>query len=76
MIQAVKQHVTVQADGLIQIRVPEFRPGTIAEVIVLESSEQKGKNTLTSFIGKGPGCFATPEEADEFMRKERQSWGG
>jgi hypothetical protein len=41
MIQAVKQHVTVQADGLIQIRVPEFRPGTIAEVIVLESSEQK-----------------------------------
>jgi len=74
MIQAVRQHVTVQAGGLIEIRVPEFRPGTVAEVIVLESSEQKGKNALTNFIGKGSGCFATPEEADAFMRKERQSW--
>jgi hypothetical protein len=74
MIQAVKQHVTVQADGLIQIHVPEFKPGTIAEVIVLDSSEQVKKTTLTSIIGNGRGCFATAEEADTFIRKERKSW--
>lgn len=74
MFQAVKQHVTVQADGLIQIHVPEFKPGTIAEVIVLDSVEQAPKTTLTSIIGKGQGCFATAEEADAFIRKERKSW--
>ena len=71
MIQAVKQRVTVQTDGLIQIHVPEFKPGTIAEVIVLDSSEQVEKTNLTSFIGLGRGSFSTPEEADAFIRKER-----
>ena len=74
MIQAVKQRVTVQADGLIQIHVPEFKPGTIAEVIVLDSSEETKKTSLTSFIGKGKGSFATAQEADAFIRKERNSW--
>jgi hypothetical protein len=74
MIQAFKQQVKVQADGLIQIHVPEFKAGTIAEVIVLESSEQGKKTTLTSIIGKGRGCFPTAEEADAFIRKERNSW--
>jgi hypothetical protein len=74
MIQAVKQLVTVQADGLIQVRVPEFKQGTIAEVIVLQSSEPTKKITLTSFIGRGKGCFSTAKEADVFIRRERQSW--
>jgi hypothetical protein len=74
MIHAVKQHVTVQSDGLIQISVPEFKPGTVAEVIVLESSEQAKKTLIGSFIGKGKGAFATAEDADAFVRKERQSW--
>lgn len=73
-MQAVKRQVTVQAGGVIEIRVPEFTPGTVAEVIVLESFEPRPERTLTSFIGKGKGCFTTPEEADAFLRKERQLW--
>jgi hypothetical protein len=74
MIHAVRHHVTVQTDGLIQVHVPEFKAGTIAEVIILESYEQVGKSDIAGFIGKGQGCFATAEEADAFIRNERSSW--
>jgi hypothetical protein len=49
MIQAVKKRVTVQADGLIQIHVPEFKHGTIAEFIVLDSSEEAKQTQLNQF---------------------------
>lgn len=29
---------------------------------------------LTSLIGSAPGSFATPEEADRFIRQERDAW--
>ena len=29
---------------------------------------------LTSIIGTGQGSFATPEQADEFIRMERETW--
>ena len=29
---------------------------------------------LTSLIGSAPGSFATPEEADQFIRQERDAW--
>jgi hypothetical protein len=74
MIHAVRHHVTVQEDGLIQVHVPEFKAGTIAEVIILESSEQVGKRAIAGFIGKGRGCYATAEEADAFIRNERFLW--
>jgi len=74
MVHAVRQHVTVQPDGIIQIHVPEFKAGTIAEVIIMESSEHVGKRAIASFIGKGQGCFATAQEADAFIRNERLSW--
>ncbi|MCQ1538275.1 hypothetical protein FTO68_04635 [Methanocalculus taiwanensis] len=74
MIQAIRKQVKIQSDGLIQIYVPEFKPGTIAEVIVLEPSEKKKKRSLTSIIGKGQGCFGSAEEVDAFIRKERESW--
>ena len=53
MIHANKKHATVQADGSIQIYVPEFKAGTIAEDIVLESSEKGEKQSLVNMIGKG-----------------------
>lgn len=74
MIHAIKKQATVQADGSIRVFVPEFKEGTIAEVIVLESSEQVRKNTLFSLIGKGRGAFVTPEVADSFITNERSTW--
>ncbi len=29
---------------------------------------------LTHFIGAAPGSFATPEEADQYIRQERDTW--
>ncbi|MFE4108417.1 hypothetical protein [Almyronema epifaneia] len=29
---------------------------------------------LTELIGSAPGSFATPEEADQFIRQERDAW--
>ncbi len=74
MIQAIRKKVKIESDGLIQIYVPEFEPGTIADVIVLAPSDTRKKGSLTSIIGKGQGCFASAEEADAFIRKERRSW--
>ena len=35
MVAAIRQQVTVKADGLIEVRSPELRAGARAEVIVL-----------------------------------------
>jgi hypothetical protein len=29
---------------------------------------------LSRFIGKGKGCFSTPDEATQFIRQERDEW--
>lgn len=52
----------------------KVKPGTIAEVIVLEPSDMKKKRSLTSIIVKGQGCYSSAEEVDAFIRKERESW--
>jgi hypothetical protein len=39
--------------------------------IVVDSTESE---TLTSIIGTAQGSFATPEEADKFIRQERDTW--
>ena len=31
-------------------------------------------NSLTSLIGQAQGIYKTPEEADRFIRQERDSW--
>lgn len=30
--------------------------------------------SLVSMIGSGQGCYDSPEEADQFLRKEREQW--
>ncbi len=74
MVQAIRQKVVVQPGGRIEIQVPEFSPGTRAEVIVLEDSPPAKRQKLRSIIGSGKGSFSTPEDADIFLRQERDSW--
>ena len=79
MLQAVKQHVVVEPDGRIVIHVPQLKPGTHAEVTVVEQSklgegESSEPANLSSLIGSCRGMFATPEEADEFLTRERDAW--
>jgi len=75
MTTAIKQIVTVQPGGLIEIRSPELTVGARAEVIILlEDSNPPPERSLRSIIGAGKGSFATPEEADAFIRRERETW--
>jgi len=74
VLHALRKRVTVQAGGLIEIHAPEMQPGTEAEVIILEDSRATGRSSLRSILGAGKGAFSTPEEADAFLRGERDSW--
>jgi hypothetical protein len=74
MIQAIRQEVIVQPGGRIEFVAPELTPGARAEVIVLEEAPESRKRPFRSFHGTGKGCYATPEEADAFIRRERDRW--
>lgn len=39
-----------------------------------EETVTETKITLANSIGLAQGSFATPEEADEFIRREREAW--
>jgi hypothetical protein len=68
----VRQKVTGQPGGLIALQSPDFVEGTEVEVIVL--LEPPVQASLASLIGTGKGSFATAQEADQFIRQERDSW--
>ncbi len=74
MIQAIRAEVTVEPGGRIEIVAPELTPGARAEVIVLEEAPTPRKRSLKSFLGSGKGCYGTPDEADSFLRRERDTW--
>jgi hypothetical protein len=79
MMQPLKQQVIVESDGRIVIHVPQLKPGTHAEVTIVEQTDpgesgaSKGAS-LSSLIGSCCGMFATPEEADAFLTLEREAW--
>lgn len=53
MVTALKQHVIVQAGGLIEVRSPDLRAGDEAEVIVLVArSEQPPSTAAPASPGK------------------------
>jgi len=77
MVRAIKEQVTIQPGGLIEIRRPELPSGAVAEVIVMvdeqEISGRKPKK-FSDFFGSVRGCFESGEAADAFIRAERDSW--
>jgi hypothetical protein len=76
MVSAIRQHVKVQAGGLIEIRSPELSAGSDAEVIILveKGEAMPSSSGLSQFIGAAKGIYASAEEADQFIRSERDSW--
>lgn len=42
--------------------------------IIKRGTKEKVKSNLSSYIGAGKGLFSSAEEADEFIRKERDLW--
>ena len=79
MIRAHRHQVVVQKGGKVEVRSPDLKPGTLAEVIILEPSSP-GPETgdaprrLSDLIGSCKGMFATPRDADAFLDQERNAW--
>jgi len=74
MNQAIGQKAIVKPGGIVEIQSDSLPPGATAEAsVILETSPVK-KTSLTSLIGTARGSFTTPEEADEFIRRERDNW--
>jgi hypothetical protein len=70
----IRQKVTVQPGGLIALQSPDFVEGSEVEVIVLLEPSASPQVSLASLIGTGKGSFATAQEADQFIRQERDAW--
>ena len=74
MSNAIRRIVTVQPGGRIEINALELPVGTQAEVTVMEITLPSPKRTLSALLGLGRGAFDAPEEADAFVRQERDQW--
>jgi hypothetical protein len=74
MTHAIREHVTVEREGVIEIHHPGLAVGTQAEIIVLVEQAAAEIPPLVSFIGKGKGSFANAAEIDAFIRAERNDW--
>lgn len=56
------------------VQSPELVPGSMADVIIIPETPAAPTATLTSLIGAAAARFTTPEEADAFIREERNTW--
>jgi hypothetical protein len=73
MLNGIRQTVTVQPGGIIEVRSPDLPPGETVEVIVLLEAKPTHQK-LSDFIGAAQGNFSTPEAVDQFIRQERDAW--
>jgi len=75
MTTEVRRRVLIEPGGVIRIQSDELPAGAEAEVVVhVYSQSQPGR--YASLFGSGRGAFATPDEADAFLRRERDAWDG
>jgi len=73
MVRAIRQTVTIKPGGRVEVTSDQLPEGRLAEVIILVEQEPPLK-TYSDLFGSGQGAFATPEEADAFLRRERDAW--
>ena len=74
MTRAIKEQVTIKPGGLVEFRHPDLPAGAVVEVIVLVKELTDEPPSLTSLIGTGKRMFGSQEEADAYLRRERDSW--
>jgi hypothetical protein len=72
LVQQAKQLSAEERRQLVRYLSESELPGR-------ESSDEPGKQSKSSidyvaFFGSGRGAFATPDEADAFIRQERDAW--
>ena len=77
MTHAIKKQVTIKPGGVVEFQHPDLPAGAVVEVIVLVELVEKPADeppSLTSLIGSTKGLFGSAEEADAYLRQERDSW--
>lgn len=74
MNQAMRKKTVVKPGGVINIQSSELPVGTEVDVIIIVKTTARNKKSLRSIIGSGKSCFTTPQEADDFISRERDSW--
>lgn len=74
MIRAIKEHVIIGSGGLIEIRRPDLPEGAAAEVTVTIQTPDSEPPPLSSLLGKAQSGYDSGEQADAFIRAERDAW--
>jgi hypothetical protein len=80
MVTAVRQMVKVQSNGRIEILAPEFRAGTVMEVIVLlpgEAATSNAADRLAALSQLRESIGLSAQAAEKWMdevRNEREAW--
>ncbi len=70
----LKTRAVVKAGGLVEVRAPELPTGVVVEVIVIVDTASPDPPALVSLLGAARGGFATVEDANAFLRNERDAW--
>ena len=68
---------TVLPGGKIELVAPGFKAGEAVDVFLLRvRSDAQPRRSFLDLIREydGPRLFKTPEEADAYLREERDSW--
>jgi hypothetical protein len=78
MQTAFRVHTTVLPGHRIEIAAPELPEGDTVEVIVVLSRPANGlKKSMLDYVKTLPPrplLYKTPEQADEYLKEERDSW--
>ncbi len=76
MTHFIEQKATISTPGILEIHSPELKSGMRVEIRILlkDMPQVPCSSPLLSFMGAGRNAFSTPEEADAFLRQERDSW--
>jgi hypothetical protein len=73
MDQIVRQTVIVEPGGRVTVEDRELPAGARAEVTVRVEHLAQSVD-YRALWGSGKGTYRTPEEADAFLRGERDAW--
>lgn len=75
MVRAIREHVTIQPGGRVEIQNPELPAGSRAEVIVMvEEPATTAKGGIDASLGAYPNMFRDAAEAEAFIRDLRDEW--
>ena len=74
MVTTLRRRVVVQPGGRIELDVPDLPAGAAVDLILIVENSPSMSRSLAALIGSAQGGFATPEEADAFLDRERDAW--